>query len=99
MCFVEVEEEARDCFQQAFQEQEVSFVERLEAVPEDIEVLSVFISERVDGRLLDVHPSLRLIATRSTGCDHIDLNACTSRGVMVASGFTSFVSASALACT
>jgi D-lactate dehydrogenase len=84
MCFVEVEEEARDFFQQAFQEHEVSFVERLDAVPEDIEVLSVFINERVDGRFLDLHPSLRLIATRSTGCDNIDLDACTSRGVMVA---------------
>jgi hypothetical protein len=47
MCFVEVEEEARDFFQQAFQEHEVSFVERLDAVPEDIEVLSVFMSRRL----------------------------------------------------
>jgi hypothetical protein len=62
MCFVEVEEEARDFFQQAFQEHEVSFVKRLDAVPEDIEVLSIFISERVDARFLDVHPSVRLRA-------------------------------------
>ena len=63
---------------------EVSFVERLDAVPEDVEVLSVFITERIDDAFLKEHPLIRLIATRSTGCDHIDLDACEQRGVTVA---------------
>jgi D-lactate dehydrogenase len=47
-------------------------------------VLSVFVGSRVDGPLLDACPDLRLVATRSTGYDHIDLAACAARGVSVA---------------
>ena len=83
MCFVEVEEEAKAFFEEAFGGHEVSFVERLDAVPEDTEVVSVFISEKIDAPFLDSHSRVRLIATRSTGCDHIDLDACASRGVTV----------------
>jgi len=83
MCFVEVEDEAKAFFEEAFAAHEVSFAGRLDAVPEDTEVLSVFITERIDDAFLDTHPLIRLVATRSTGCDHIDLDACESRGVTV----------------
>jgi D-lactate dehydrogenase len=84
ICFVEVEEEAKALFEEAFAAHEVLFVDGLGEVPEDIEVLSVFITDRIDGAFLDDHPLIRLIATRSTGCDHIDLKACEQRGVAVA---------------
>ena len=84
MCFVEVDEETRPFFEEAFAQHDVSFAQRLEAVPEETEVLSVFIGERIDAAFLDEHPEFRLIATRSTGCDHIDLEACASRKVIVA---------------
>ena len=84
MCFVEIEEGAEAFFEEAFAGHDVSFVQRLDAVPEDTEVLSVFISERLDAPFLDAHPLIRLVATRSTGCDHIDLDACDSRRVTVA---------------
>ncbi|HEY5704979.1 MAG TPA: NAD(P)-dependent oxidoreductase [Terrimicrobiaceae bacterium] len=84
ICFVEIEEGAEAFFEDAFDGHDVSFVKRLDAVPEDTEVLSVFIGERVDASFLDAHPMTRLVATRSTGCDHIDLDACASRGVVVA---------------
>ena len=48
------------------------------------EVLSVFIYSRVTDEWLRRMPRLRLIATRSTGFDHIDLNACRRRGITVA---------------
>ena len=82
--FVEVEEESKGFFEEALANHEISFVERLDAVPGDAEVVSVFISERVDASFLESHPDTRLIATRSTGCDHIDLDACAQRGVTVA---------------
>ncbi len=50
---------------------------------EDAEILSVFIHSQVMRPLLDRMPRLRLIATRSTGYDHIDLVACNERGIMV----------------
>jgi D-lactate dehydrogenase len=49
-----------------------------------VEVLSVFIGSRVTGDVLDACPDLRLVATRSTGYDHVDLAACAARGVAVA---------------
>jgi D-lactate dehydrogenase len=51
---------------------------------DDCECLSVFIYSRVTPEVLERLPSLRLVATRSTGFDHIDLEACRRRGVRVA---------------
>src|SRR5882757_10072242 len=83
ICFVELEEEGRLYFEEALAGYDVVFASRLEDVPADIEVLSVFIGERVDAAFLEQHPNLKLIATRSTGCDHIDLEACATQGVVV----------------
>jgi D-lactate dehydrogenase len=49
-----------------------------------VAVLSVFVGSRVDRPLLEACPDLRLVATRSTGYDHVDLAACAERGVAVA---------------
>ena len=84
MCFVEVEEEAHAFFEEMFAGHDLFFVKRLDAVGADTEVLSIFISERIDASFLDAHPKIRLVATRSTGCDHIDLDACADRNVAVA---------------
>lgn len=51
---------------------------------QDAEALSVFIYSHVDAEVIAALPHLRLIATRSTGFDHIDLDACRARGVTVA---------------
>lgn len=83
ICFLEVEEEGRAFFDEALASHDVVFARRLGDVPEDTEVLSVFISERVGEEFLAAHPALKLIATRSTGSDHIDLVACHRRGVAV----------------
>lgn len=47
------------------------------------EVVSVFVNSRLTAELLDQLPQLRLIATRSTGYDHIDLEYCRRRGIAV----------------
>ncbi len=47
------------------------------------EVLSVFIASRVDRAALDRLPALKLVATRSTGVDHVDVEACRERGIAV----------------
>ena len=51
---------------------------------QDVEILSVFIYSQVNARVLESLPRLRLIATRSTGYDHIDLTTCRGRSVDVA---------------
>src|SRR5579864_15632 len=50
----------------------------------DIDALSVFIHSQVTQQVLESLPNLRFIATRSTGFDHIDVDACRNRGVAIA---------------
>lgn len=47
------------------------------------DAVSVFVGSRVDQAVLDALPDLRIIATRSTGYDHIDFAACAARGIIV----------------
>ena len=51
---------------------------------QDVEVLSVFIYSQVTARVLESLSRLRLLATRSTGYDHIDVETCRSRGIEIA---------------
>src|SRR5580765_4216349 len=45
--------------------------------------VSVFIYSQLDAAALAKFPSARLIATRSTGFDHIDLQECRRRKIAV----------------
>lgn len=47
------------------------------------EVLSTFIFSKLDRAVLAQFPKLKLICTRSTGFDHIDLDYCREKGVVV----------------
>lgn len=49
----------------------------------DAEALLVFVNSRVDAVVLEKFPALKLIVTRSTGFDHIDLAACATKGIVV----------------
>lgn len=49
----------------------------------DVPILSIFIYSKITADRLDRLPNLKLIATRSTGYDHIDLDACRQRGILV----------------
>jgi len=83
ICFVELEEKERELFLDQLGDHEVAFRRSLAEVPEDAEIISLFIGEKVDEAFLDAHPALRLIASRSSGHDHIDLDACRDRQVIV----------------
>jgi D-lactate dehydrogenase len=48
-----------------------------------IEVLSTFIYSNIDKPVLDRLPALRLITTRSTGFDQIDIDECRRRNIIV----------------
>jgi D-lactate dehydrogenase len=51
---------------------------------QDTEIATVFVHSRLPVPVLAQLPKLRLIATRSTGYDHIDLNYCAKAGIAVA---------------
>jgi len=47
------------------------------------EVISCFITSKVDKRIIDQLPNLKLVATRSTGFDHIDCKELEKRKIKV----------------
>jgi len=49
----------------------------------DADVISIFIYSKIDREILSRLPKVRLIATRSTGFDHISQDACRERKVVV----------------
>ncbi len=49
----------------------------------DAEIISIFIDSRINKEILDKLKSLKFICTRSTGYDHIDLEECKKRGILV----------------
>jgi D-lactate dehydrogenase len=52
-------------------------------LPPDVTVLSPFVHSTVNAAQLARLPELRLVSTRSTGYDHVDLAACGERGIVV----------------
>lgn len=48
------------------------------------EIVSTFIYSKLDRDVLARLPALKLIATRSTGYDHIDAGYCRARGILIA---------------
>jgi len=57
--------------------------EQLLAKIKNTEVLTTHIYSKINKQVLDKLPNLKLIVTRTTGYDHIDLVACKKKGVVV----------------
>ncbi len=55
-----------------------------EDIPEDTTVFSPFIHSNVTAEQIDRMPQMKLIATRSTGYDHVDAAKCAERGILIA---------------
>lgn len=55
----------------------------LRNINKNAEVISVFVTSQVTRQMMDKMPRLKLIATRSTGFDHIDLEAAAARDITV----------------
>ena len=84
ICFVGTEPEEEEYFSEKFGDYDISFEHGLRDVPEEVEVVSIFLNDRITEKFLACHPKLRMISTRSMGCDHIDLDACAKRRLTVA---------------
>lgn len=89
IAFFEVKEWERDYIRAHFPNYQLYFSrDRLDKhlLPSqrDFDCLSTFIYSRINARVLAEFPQVKLIATRSTGYDHIDTAACRGRGIAVA---------------
>lgn len=49
----------------------------------DVEIISIFADSRIDKNILEKIKNLKFICTRTTGYDHIDLEECKKRGIVV----------------
>jgi D-lactate dehydrogenase len=49
----------------------------------DVEIISIFADSRMDKNILEKLKNLKFICTRTTGYDHIDLEECKKRGIVV----------------
>lgn len=88
IAFFEIQGWERPLLEEAFKDHELFFSEKpLQAADlpaiKDFEALSVFIYSRVGKEIIDAMPNLKLVATRSTGYDHIDIAAAKEKGVIV----------------
>lgn len=89
IAFFEVEKWEKDRFRARFREVEtVFFGDTVQEVdPGEIagaEALCVFVYSHITKDVLAALPKLQLVATRSTGFDHIDIEACKKRHITVA---------------
>jgi len=49
----------------------------------DYDAIALFIYSQINSEILDLLPNVRFITTMSTGFDHIDINECKKRNVVV----------------
>ncbi|MCK4389781.1 MAG: hydroxyacid dehydrogenase [Desulfobacterales bacterium] len=52
-------------------------------IAKDAEGIGIFIQSQITQEVLDLLPQLRIVATMSTGFDHIDQNVCKARNITV----------------
>jgi D-lactate dehydrogenase len=83
--FAETGSAEAEYFEKELKGHDLEFCDAAGDCAADMEGLSIFVDSKIDARFLAAHPALRLIATRSTTYDHIDLEACARRGVAVCS--------------
>lgn len=50
----------------------------------DFDIISIFVGSKIDKEAMDCFPNLKLITTRSTGFDHIDLAVAKEKNIAVA---------------
>ncbi len=86
--FFELEGWEEDIVRQALPGQELFFSrEKINEdnlpEPKDLEGIVVFVNSKVTAKVIDSLPNLKLVATNSTGFDHIDIAACKAKGIKV----------------
>lgn len=89
IAFFELEGWEEGMLRDAFPDDEIYFSSEVldpHSLPErrDFEVISIFTGSRVDASVFVRFPRIKLLTTRSTGYDHIDVAEARARGIEVA---------------
>ena len=81
--FVDTESSEQEFFERALADRDVTFAGTLDEVGDDAEVVSVFMTSRIDAAFVAAHPRMKMVCTRSNSTDHLDLDALREGGVAV----------------
>jgi D-lactate dehydrogenase len=81
--FTDTEPQSEAFFEGHLRDHMIAFCDGLSDVPAEAECISVFLPSPVTPEVLQSHPAIKFITTRSTGVDHIDLDGCRERGITV----------------
>ena len=81
--FVDTETTEQAFFERALADRDLTFAGTLAEVGDDAEIVSVFITSRIDAAFVAAHPRMKLVCTRSNSTEHLDLAALRERGVAV----------------
>jgi D-lactate dehydrogenase len=84
--FYDIQEAEKEPLQRSLTHLEPVYIEqpiRLDLVHEDAEIVSLFVSSTLTREMIDKMPNLKLVVTRSTGFDHIDIQALSERTIPV----------------
>jgi D-lactate dehydrogenase len=81
--FVATEPDEQPYYVDALPDDDVRFVCSLADVEPDADALCIFIDSTIDDGFLSVHPNLRFITTRTSGFEHVNVEACRARNVVV----------------
>lgn len=82
--FVETQDDEQPFFVTSLPGHDVEFVDDLSEVPADAEAVSVFVNSTINEEFLASHPAVKLVATRSSAFDHLDIMAARRHGVVLA---------------
>lgn len=88
IAFFEIKDREKEYIQRQLGQANVSFFaeklsEETAALANGFQVISIFVDSQITKKILDALPNLKMISTRSTGFDHIDLVACQQKNITV----------------
>ena len=87
--FFELEPQHEQLMRSSFPTDELFFFKQpltIDAIPSqarDADIISIFICSCITAQVIDSLPNLKLIVTRSTGCDHICLEVANKKNIVV----------------
>ena len=83
IAFLETETSERNIFEESLGQHALRFEYSLKDVLPEADILSGFLNSTITEEFLASHSAIRMIAARSTSCDHIDLDACKRRNILI----------------
>ncbi len=88
IAFFELEDWERKIFEDSLHDHSLTFydsplTEDLVSNIQESQVIVLFVNSKVSREIIDRLPNLKYIATMSTGFDHIDLEACKERNIVI----------------